>query len=289
LEELPVRSDVSAKAIGSFVLGLLPMFLILTGIPAILLGYRAKREIDQSKGRLSGRWMAEVGTVLGVFACLFTLALLVILPTNRSSTGAVQRAQCINNLKQIGLALNYYHGEYGCFPPRAITDKSGKPLLSWRVAILPYLEAKSLYDRFHRDEPWDSPHNLPLAKEMPAIFTCPSQKSFPEGKTCYQTVMGSDMGLSDDQKSIKFENVTDGTSKTLMVSESQNFVNWTQPADIPFDPSSPLRGFGRNHPGGFNAVFFDCSVHFLKFSTNETVFKSILTRSGGKVLVNDDF
>ena len=64
-------------------------------------------------------------------------------------------AQDANNLKQIGLAIHNYHDNLGAFPSRAFTSKDGKPLLSWRVAILPFIEEGPLYEQFKLDEPWD--------------------------------------------------------------------------------------------------------------------------------------
>ena len=43
----------------------------------------------------------------------------------------------------------------GSFPGRAIFDKQGKPLLSWRVSVLPYMDRGDLYHQFRLDEPWD--------------------------------------------------------------------------------------------------------------------------------------
>jgi len=71
------------------------------------------------------------------------------------------------NLKQIALAMHNYHDTYGTFPPHAIYSKDGKPLLSWRVMILPYIEQNNLYQQFHLDEPWDSEHNQKLMQQMP--------------------------------------------------------------------------------------------------------------------------
>ena len=82
--------------------------------------------------------------------------------------------RCPEKLKRLGVAMNQFHEAHGHFPAAAITDKSGTPLLSWRVAILPQLGYQSLYDEFHLDEPWDSPHNLALAAQMPDVFRCPS-------------------------------------------------------------------------------------------------------------------
>ncbi len=85
-------------------------------------------------------------------------------------------ARHAGNLKRVGLALHNYEAAEGHYPPAAITGNDGKPLLSWRVAILPYLKdydgrsRSDLYKEFHLDEPWDSPHNRPLLERMPAAY-----------------------------------------------------------------------------------------------------------------------
>ena len=84
------------------------------------------------------------------------VAIALLLPAVQSAREAARRAQCVNNLKQIGLAFHNYHSANNAFPRAAITDKQGKPLLSWRVAILPYIGQQGLYNRFNLDEPWDS-------------------------------------------------------------------------------------------------------------------------------------
>ena len=93
-----------------------------------------------------------------------------------STREQTRRGICTNNLKQIGRGMHIYHEVNGRLPPAAITDKDGKPLLSWRVAILPYVEQQALYNKFKLDEPWDSPHNKALIEEMPAVYACPSGK-----------------------------------------------------------------------------------------------------------------
>ena len=71
-----------------------------------------------------------------------------------ASREAARRAQSMNNMKQIALAMLMYESAKGAFPPAYIADKkTGKPLLSWRVAILPYLDSGALYNQFHLDEP----------------------------------------------------------------------------------------------------------------------------------------
>ena len=70
--------------------------------------------------------------------------------------------QAVNNLRQIGLGMHNYHATYNRFPGPAITNDKGDRLLSWRVAILPFIEQQALYEQFHLDEPWDSDHNIKL-------------------------------------------------------------------------------------------------------------------------------
>ena len=83
---------------------------------------------------------------------------------------AAVQMQIANNLKQVGLAMHNHPKADGRFPAPAIQGPDGKPLLSWRVAILPYLEENELYLSFKLDEPWDSPHNKPLLERMPYLY-----------------------------------------------------------------------------------------------------------------------
>ncbi len=83
----------------------------------------------------------------------------------------------MNNMKRLGLAMHNHHDAYSEFPGPAITDDSGKPLLSWRVKLLPFVEEAPLYDQFHLDEPWDSPHNKQFIDQMPATYARPNSRS----------------------------------------------------------------------------------------------------------------
>ena len=83
---------------------------------------------------------------------------------------AARQNIAINNLHQLGIAMHVHHDAFKAFPARAICDKQEKPLLSWRVKLLPFLEQNALYQQFHLDEPWDSEHNLKLVDRMPAYF-----------------------------------------------------------------------------------------------------------------------
>ena len=213
----------------------------------------------------------------------------LLLPAVQAAREAARRSQCVNNLKQMGLAMHNYEATHGNFPAQAIVDKQGKPLLSWRVAILPYLEQQALYNKFKLDEPWDSPHNKELIQYMPQVFACPSNP-LPAGSglTPYQVFNGPG-ALFEKGKPTALNQIFDGTSNTLMVVEAAQPVIWTRPDDLPFDVApgfqpAPLFGAGSKHPGGFNALMGDGSVKFIKMSINPQVLKALITKASGEVI-----
>ncbi len=218
----------------------------------------------------------------------------LLLPAVQAAREAARRAQCVNNLKQIGLAMHNHHAALDGLPPRAITNAAGKPLLSWRVAILPYIEQQALYEKFKLDEPWDSPHNSELIKYMPQIYMCPSRTGdAKDGQTNYQAFAGEG-ALFDSRRKVSFARVTDGLSNTLMVVEASTPVTWTKPDDLPFDaaaanPAKPLFGAGSSHAGGFNALMGDGSVRFIKSLVSPQVMRALITRAGGEILGADSF
>ncbi len=217
---------------------------------------------------------------------------LVMVPIGQARE-ASRRAQCVNNLKQIALAMHNYHSAHNAFPPAFTTNREGKPLLSWRVLILPYLDqAKPLYDQFHRDEPWDSEHNKALISKMPEVFTCPSgsRSLAGEGKTCYLTPRGPHT-VFPGAEGIKLQQVTDGTSNTIFIVDAGDpkAVVWTQPDDWEIAPHfNPQDLFG-HHPNGMNVGFADGSVRFLKATIDPAVLHLLLTRDGGEIPDQNDF
>jgi hypothetical protein len=151
---------------------------------------------------------------------------------------AAQRALSQNHLKQIVLALHNYHDTYGFFPQN-IADKNGNVLLSWRVAILPYVEQNALYQQFKLDEPWDSENNKKLLAKMPEIYRVGFEPKG-ETKTYYQGFAGAGT-LFEPGKKVKIGDVTDGTSNTLAVVEAGPAVEWTRPADIAYVPKNGVK------------------------------------------------
>jgi hypothetical protein len=200
--------------------------------------------------------------------------------------GKANLIRCENNLKQITLALRNYESTYAKFPAVANFDKQGKPLLSWRVHLLPYLEQEQLYKEFHLDEPWDSEHNKNLIARMPAVYRCPSQKLSDPGKTTYLAPVGEKLMFTGGPKAIRIADVTDGTSNTIFLVDAndQHAVTWTKPDDWKYDPKQPRAGLVGHHQGGFVVVFVDGSIHVLRDTINPTTLQALLTRAGGEVV-----
>src|SRR5262245_28247263 len=155
----------------------------------------------------------------------------------------------------MGLALLEYADAHGRLPAAAVRSKDGKPLLSWRVLILPYLEQKPLFDKFKQDEPWDSPHNVRLLGEMPRTYAHFYGAQAPEPyMTFYRVFVGKGTAFEGREGLSLKDDFPDGLSNTLLIVEAAEAVPWTKPDELPYEPAKPLPRVGGLVPGGFNAA-----------------------------------
>jgi len=214
----------------------------------------------------------------------FSAALL--LPAVQKVRMSAGRMQNQNNLKQIALAMHNYASVYDRLPAAAICDKNGKPLLSWRVSILPFIEQDNLYKSFHLDEPWDSEHNKKLISQMPRVYAIAGVNAPGDTNTHYRVFFGNGAGF-DLRKGIRFQDISDGTSNTIMIVEASDAVPWTKPEEVEFDPNKPLPKLGKQIPDGFNVAMFDGSVRFISKSVSEKTLKALITRAGGEIIGPD--
>lgn len=236
----------------------------------------------------------------------------------------VHRARSAGNLERIGAAFGAYEVANGHFPPD-VRGQDGQALLSWRVRILPLLGQNALFREFRLDEPWDSPHNRGLLGRMPAVYAIPGSRAAP-GMTFYRGFSGKST-LFDPAfpQGVTLQSIIDGTSGTLAVVEARETVPWTRPdseivltdevreagpynlplsgesrfvaeqyagGPIPKTPEPavlmPLRVLmGGHHRGGFNALFCDGSVHFVREAINLVVLRALITRDRGENLSAD--
>ncbi len=234
------------------------------------------RKGDTLYKRLDGGRESQAATI-GILVAL-------LLPAVQGAREAARRSQAVNNLKQLGLAMHNYHDVYRRFPARAIFDSEGRPLLSWRVQILPFIEERDLYEQFHLDEPWDSEHNKALIPQMPNVYKNPSATSEP-GLAHYVALVGPGT-LFESQEARSFRHILDGSSNSIMLVEvnPDRAVIWTKPEDLPFDPEAPLDGLGNAHPRGFNVLFCDGSVRFISETIDPEVFRRMANIADGKPL-----
>jgi RNA polymerase sigma factor (sigma-70 family) len=187
--------------------------------------------------------------------------------------------QRVINLKNLGLALHNYHDANGRFPPQGIVGRNGQPLLSWRVAVLPFLGHRELYARFRLDEPWDSPHNKALIPTMPRCYAGIGLGKSAAGSTYYQVIAGPGTVFEGAQQ-VASSDISDGMSDTVAVVEAEEPVLWTKPEDLPFASDKPLPRLGGLSADGFLALFCNGEVRFVKKGISEAKLRSVITRSG---------
>jgi hypothetical protein len=302
-DEVGPPSRTSGKATASLVLGILSFCTsLLTGIPAIILAIQSMRDIRRSRGRVKGQGLALAGLITGSLGTLMICSLPVLigllLPAVQKVREAANRLESANNLKRLALAMHNYHDTYGCFPPTVVYRKDGRPLYSWRVLLLPFLEHDVLYKQFHLEEPWDSPHNKALLARMPQVFAPPDGKETKEPySTYYQGFVGPGAffegtipvpgNVLPRPRGTRLAEITDGMKGTIMLVEAGEAVPWTKPDDLPYDPTKPLPPLGGLSPRGFNAAFADGAVRFIPRQTSEVVLRRAITRAGGEVFDPD--
>jgi type II secretory pathway pseudopilin PulG len=245
------------------------------------------------KSGLSGLMIGLIvaGVSLVVLLVCGGILTALLLPAVSAAREAARQTVCRNNLKQIALALESYASVKGHFPPACTVDRSGRPLHSWRTEILPFLEAEPWCDQIDRTKPWNDPKNKMMAGKRLAIFQCPSDPS-PNTETHYMMVVGKDtVGGEPGGRGTSRAEITDGTSRTLMVVEVPGQgVPWMEPKDITIDElivrlRAAATGQGRSpHPRGFNAATCDGAVHCLSLTIDAEILRRLARRNNGEAV-----
>ncbi|MCZ2343695.1 MAG: DUF1559 domain-containing protein [Bacteroidales bacterium] len=189
-------------------------------------------------------------------------------PATTSAPMGQDRTLLTNSLKQIGLAFHNYYDTRMHFP-NDITAADRTPLLSWRVAILPFITEKELYEQFKLDEPWDSPANKPLIAKMPKIYAFGNEVG--KSKTVLRGFSASGQAL-ESGKNIDLFDFKDGTSNTILIAETESPVEWTKPDSLESAARLPNR---------LAVLFADGSVKLVHLGSE---FRKALTIAGGEII-----
>jgi hypothetical protein len=228
------------------------------------------------RGLLRPVRLAHVLMGIGGVAVLFGL----LLPAVSTPRPAGRRSSCGNNLKQIVLALHEYHDIYGSFPPAYVADTNGRPMHSWRVLLLPFIEQQPLYSRYRFDEPWDGPNNRKLHEAIVRIYSCPSDHANLSFETSYVAIVGPHTAWPGET-AMTLGNMTDGPANVLLVVEVHDSgIHWMEPRDLHISQMAPTinaqhgQGISSEHYGGAQVGLADGVVRFLEDSIPADVLRS---------------
>lgn len=294
--------------------------------------------------RRRGFTLIELLVVIAIIGILVGL----LLPAVQQAREAARRTQCRNHLKQIGLALHNYHDMLQTFPPGYISlfDAAGNdtgPGWGWSSFLLPQLEQSSLYNQINFNVGIEHSANSAVRLQKMPTFLCPSDSAPNRWQTAkrdlstgafqsnicevasanYVAVFGTfEPGVDGDgvffrNSNIKFRDLTDGSSSTLMVGERSfrlGEATWTgavtgaviipdgsdgvgtgppeSAASLilghsgdgysPGDRRSHVNQFYSLHSGGVNFLFADGHVSFLSSSLDYRVYQALTTRASGE-------
>jgi len=213
---------------------------------------------------------------------------------------AEQLRKSAKNLERIALALHYYQDARGALPTNQLSGER-KPLLSWQVQILAFIERERppfpppvpgtptvieydrLFQAFKLDEPWDSEQNQRLIDRMPEVYAPIRGKAGP-GLTFYQAFGGSNGWLRPGARLVT--SFPDGTSNTFLVAEAARPVVWTKPDDLAFD-GKDVPALGGMFEGKFHAVMGDASVRRFRKGVAAATLRLLIDPADGLPLPDD--
>lgn len=199
---------------------------------------------------------------------------------NSEGGAATVKISDVDQVKKIGRAFQDFHDSFIRFPPADAHLVDGKPLLSWRVHMLPFLGQEELYQQFNLKEPWDSPHNKALLEKIPAIYQCDGVSQ--PGYTSFMTFTGKGTPFTGG-RGPQLRKFTDGASNTILFVKAgaDKAVPWTQPIDIPMNESNPISALGQATEGIFLCATADGAIRKITVGLPAQVLKNAIQPDDG--------
>ncbi len=268
-------------AVAGLILGILSPFTCgLASIPAIICSLLALGKPTGRGMAIAGLLLGGLGAIVGVVGGYFGF---------RGYEGARDRMKDQNNMKQIGLAFHSQHDSTGrMVAPFAQDTRVGiNRELSFRVGLLPYIEQEHLYRQFDTAQAWDSPKNRPLSNTAISTYTSPYGAERASTQTPYRVFYGGGALFDEKGGPVRFAEVTDGLSNTIMFVHAAEQVPWAEPRELLYNPNGPLPQLWSKDMPGTHVVLADGSVRFVRKTVSERTLRSLITKSGGEFVGGD--
>jgi type II secretory pathway pseudopilin PulG len=245
----------------------------------------------KTRSELSMLVLRTAGLTLGI-AIFSALMLFGFWPTFKGLKARRDAIACMSNLQRIARALNAYASDHGTYPTPVVTDAAGKPLYSWRVLLLPYLDEQNLYANFKLNEAWDSPANAALLAQCPDVYISPGSGRN-NSLSNYVLITGPGT-VFPKTGPLKPAQISDGLDRTLLVVETDNLVNdWSKPFDIDISKMNARIGatgpdtIGGTHAEGAAAVFADGEPAWLSIDLPSAIVDASITPNGNEAIPFD--
>jgi type II secretory pathway pseudopilin PulG len=229
-----------------------------------------------------------------VVAGLVGLGTMLLVPAMNSARTAARRAQFTWNLKQLGLGMHNYHSVNGCLPAAFLPDRSGRPMQSWRMALLPWVEQGNAFNSCNLSLPWDAAENLTIRSTRMNLFLRPEEEGGGPPLTKFLAVVGPRTAFPGATH-LAFGDIRDGTATTIAFGEvAESEIRWAEPRDLRFDGmdfrvNGPRKrdGFGSPY-GGTRVLMIDGSVKTLLEPTTPALLRALVTANGGEAIEEQD-
>lgn len=231
---------------------------------------------------------------LGWIALITPILLILLLPMLPSlwslfphvgSHGPSQRMVTQNGLKQITLALQAYEAEWGQLPRAYWRNEEGELILPWRAAILPHVEEQPVFDRYAKNEPWNSPTNYAVTAATVKAYARPDDTEGRSSQTGFVAVTGPGSLFVEGQNKRLADCKLDPSRTIVLVEIPDSDIHWSEPVDVDLfvqffrskqSNEQERRFFWRD---GAEVAFADGSIRHLSASQLEQALRAMFSKA----------